>query len=720
MPTTTQIPYSVEPLRALRVFGSHLFCDPHQFVRELVSNAIDACATLGAAGGKVRVSLDPSGGPSGAVVVSDDGTGLSPEVVEGVLPKFFASTKSGDEIGSFGIGLYSALQFADQVCLTSRQRGEPAGRTVVLSRFNPYVEVSAGDTRGEPGTTVVVTLATDAPAELHDPTGIADYLKRVFSFAPVDVYFDGVPVGGPSAVAPPWEESGPAHGYAEWSPLLARLDPAPARASSGDDLFGIRFFTFGEPIRRGSPPKVVRVIRDSTPDGDYALYLTDAPIWGEYRNLGLYARRVYVCDLDMPSGLGPTSSFVTGVVNGKALTPTIDRQDVVRDAGYERVVAGMVRVLTDGLGQFAATGGEEYARFATEHREALLAVCCGNRPLARALVPTIPLRTLSGERKTITELAPAGGIIQYALAGVGRLPRDLPGASTLVVFSPGAERRLLAELRAGLLPGVGWAYVEAPDPRADDEPDGYLSNRASDVLRRALRSRPSRAGASGGGVGWGVRKDPAGAIVVRREGDDRAAWLTPVLAAGFDAGRVWGEALERNPGGSEATVRREVHGRAYDPVLYLNQAHPLVEYFFTIEGSARGLATEITTVLMRSFVVLARDASAADWPSWGSDAADAVDTVSDLAGMLRALCPEAADAPSSRSTPGPQPAPPPVRPADGRLSLLNLVPPGAAPLHNGSPAPLVRRGERVGRNDPCPCRSGKKYKNCCKPGRSHP
>jgi len=25
----------------------------------------------------------------------------------------------------------------------------------------------------------------------------------------------------------------------------------------------------------------------------------------------------------------------------------------------------------------------------------------------------------------------------------------------------------------------------------------------------------------------------------------------------------------------------------------------------------------------------------------------------------------------------------------------------------------VRSGEKVGRNDPCPCGSGKKYKKCC-------
>ncbi|WP_419193681.1 SEC-C metal-binding domain-containing protein [Kolteria novifilia] len=34
----------------------------------------------------------------------------------------------------------------------------------------------------------------------------------------------------------------------------------------------------------------------------------------------------------------------------------------------------------------------------------------------------------------------------------------------------------------------------------------------------------------------------------------------------------------------------------------------------------------------------------------------------------------------------------------------------------GKPEPIRNRGKRVGRNDPCPCGSGKKYKNCCMGG----
>jgi hypothetical protein len=33
--------------------------------------------------------------------------------------------------------------------------------------------------------------------------------------------------------------------------------------------------------------------------------------------------------------------------------------------------------------------------------------------------------------------------------------------------------------------------------------------------------------------------------------------------------------------------------------------------------------------------------------------------------------------------------------------------------HHHGIAPYVRASPKVGRNDPCPCGSGKKYKKCC-------
>ena len=38
---------------------------------------------------------------------------------------------------------------------------------------------------------------------------------------------------------------------------------------------------------------------------------------------------------------------------------------------------------------------------------------------------------------------------------------------------------------------------------------------------------------------------------------------------------------------------------------------------------------------------------------------------------------------------------------------------GNAPRTSNSNTPIVNNEPKVGRNDPCPCGSGKKYKNCC-------
>ena len=35
------------------------------------------------------------------------------------------------------------------------------------------------------------------------------------------------------------------------------------------------------------------------------------------------------------------------------------------------------------------------------------------------------------------------------------------------------------------------------------------------------------------------------------------------------------------------------------------------------------------------------------------------------------------------------------------------------PMLEAPAAPIINRGEKVRRNDPCPCGSGKKYKKCC-------
>ena len=53
---------------------------------------------------------------------------------------------------------------------------------------------------------------------------------------------------------------------------------------------------------------------------------------------------------------------------------------------------------------------------------------------------------------------------------------------------------------------------------------------------------------------------------------------------------------------------------------------------------------------------------------------------------------------------------------EGREDISGIITPEEAEAEkerNKKKAPIVNDGPKVGRNDPCPCGSGKKYKNCC-------
>jgi preprotein translocase subunit SecA len=70
------------------------------------------------------------------------------------------------------------------------------------------------------------------------------------------------------------------------------------------------------------------------------------------------------------------------------------------------------------------------------------------------------------------------------------------------------------------------------------------------------------------------------------------------------------------------------------------------------------------------------------------------------------------EAPSAMSPTGAEPEPGPGdAPADGRRPLVARTARGQ-PEAPQPMAPVVRQGKKVGRNEPCPCGSGKKYKQC--------
>lgn len=62
-----------------------------------------------------------------------------------------------------------------------------------------------------------------------------------------------------------------------------------------------------------------------------------------------------------------------------------------------------------------------------------------------------------------------------------------------------------------------------------------------------------------------------------------------------------------------------------------------------------------------------------------------------------------------------------IRGIDARVPLKGALLREAARSHVRIPRTMQKRqpiksGERIGRNDPCPCGSGKKFKKCCRNG----
>jgi preprotein translocase subunit SecA len=62
---------------------------------------------------------------------------------------------------------------------------------------------------------------------------------------------------------------------------------------------------------------------------------------------------------------------------------------------------------------------------------------------------------------------------------------------------------------------------------------------------------------------------------------------------------------------------------------------------------------------------------------------------------------------------GPNNTQPPTAPGNSGKQASDMVTEAAAAAEANAKAKPVRTGPKVGRNDPCPCGSGKKYKNCC-------
>jgi molecular chaperone HtpG len=134
------------------------FADPYAFLRELVQNAVDA----GASAIEVRLELTAEG--ASYTSVTDDGSGMTREIIEGPLLTLFSSSKEGDEskIGKYGVGFVSifAVEPDEVEVLTWREAPGDAWRLRLFPDHS--YELAHAEPRAGSGTTVTLLQRMDA------------------------------------------------------------------------------------------------------------------------------------------------------------------------------------------------------------------------------------------------------------------------------------------------------------------------------------------------------------------------------------------------------------------------------------------------------------------------------------------------------------------------------------------------------------------------------
>jgi len=594
-----RVPYGIDPRHALSVFGLNLFSSPTCFVRELVSNAIDATACKRDSDRR-KVDITLSG--NAIFTVRDYGTGMSAKEMRDVLPTFFKSTKArgnSSQIGIFGIGLYASLAHASAVVVRSHRDGRASATEATFQAsdvvFRPLDWIG-------PGTEVTVHLRDDAPAVAKDPIGISSFIQDTFPFSPVDIFVNSVLVGGPSRFDRPWRRT---PRLPNWSPFV-RGDQAEADV-----------------------PETVHVIRDDTRALGIALFLAREPLHPHQEGIRLFVNNVLVDASYRPSGNEFVSRFLAGAINAQYAELTLSRDGVVPGhSSMAEVDSRFFTVLVQGLLAWARRRPSAFRGFVQTHRPNFLAACALSDVLCEAVYTHIPIRSHKGEWVSF-EAALQTGQAFYAshsseLAGLAKF-HDLPGP--VYLFESGAEQALLRKLRS--LSHVIWRRI---DEVYVPPPEGDLFFRAQQVtaaLREAYASSPDTS-AEHSNVRFGrvpFRQRVSDVVVVDLPDDRRVAWLVPKERPGVTEKEAEAEARMALLawGCREATsifenqLRREIHERGHCRRLYLNATRGLVKRFFAILGSPTSSDQRLATQVLRALIAIARNTSSRDWCIWDAD-----------------------------------------------------------------------------------------------------
>ncbi len=202
------------------IIKKSLYTDHEIFLRELISNSVDAIAKLKMASlageinkeipdGEITLSIDND---KKTLSITDNGIGLTADEVKKYINQVaFSSaedfiTKYGknanDLIGHFGLGFYSAFMVAKQVEIDTLSYRDGSQAVHWSCDGSPAFELTESE-RTTCGTTITLTLLDDE-TEYLEVARIKNLVKKYSDFMPCPIKLDGEVINKQIS---PWKDS---------------------------------------------------------------------------------------------------------------------------------------------------------------------------------------------------------------------------------------------------------------------------------------------------------------------------------------------------------------------------------------------------------------------------------------------------------------------------------------------------------------------------------
>ncbi len=397
--TDETLTFQAEVSRLLDIVAHSLYSQKEVFLRELISNASDACDRLryaaitapelsvGDADYRITLSVDPA---ARTLTIADNGIGMGREELVGNLgtiarsgTRAFVETLSGDAkkdvglIGQFGVGFYSAFMVSREVEVFSRKAGEEQGWRWVSDGKGAFTVGAAEDVAR--GTRIVMHLS-EGEDEFLQPLRLRQIVKTHSDHIAIPIVLTG--------------EDGKAETLNRASALWTR-PKSEITADEYKEFYHHAAHAFDEPWLTAHW-KAEGAIEYSS-----LLFVPSSPpfdLWEPERKhrVKLYVRRVFVTEA--AEGLiPPYLRFLRGVIDSEDLPLNVSRELLQSNPTVAKIRQGVTKKVLAELGRKAKDDAEAYGTFWTSFGAVLKEGIYEDREQRDALLPLLRFRSTKGE-----------------------------------------------------------------------------------------------------------------------------------------------------------------------------------------------------------------------------------------------------------------------------------------------------------------------------------